>query len=251
MTNSEQIQDLKKKAQNKSLPASAVAALNKRIAELEKSEPKKSGSTKLNKSKTKPKFKEGEKVYLKAGDKDETYTIRQSLGWNKEIGINIYGLKDAKGDDVSHVYESEIVSLEKKKSTKAEKPKKEKTKTSYKAAGKDVDEMDCEELEKLFAERKDKAKKSEKKSKTRPVIEKIVSNVATATKQAIDSVSAEDIKKNPKKFIEKCMNAEKSGEAFIGDLKSLLGEEYDKSEVSEGMEKILIHIKKLKEKYVD
>jgi hypothetical protein len=41
MTNKEKIEDYKKKAQNKSLPASAVAALNKMIADLEKSEEKK------------------------------------------------------------------------------------------------------------------------------------------------------------------------------------------------------------------
>jgi hypothetical protein len=232
MTNAEQIQDLKRKAQNKSLPASAVAALNKMIAELEKSEPKKSSSTNnhyisfLDKKKN---FKQTDKVFVGADSYDK------AVAWGKKNLEN---------------FNYDMIKIGKGKTTKSDKPKKEKTKTSYKASGKDVDEMDCEELEKLFKARKAKAKKSEKKSKTRPVIEKIVSNVATATKQAIDSVSVEDIKKDPKKFIEKCMKAEKSGEEFINDLKSLLGEEYDKSEVSEGMEKILIHIKELKAKYV-
>lgn len=49
MTNKEKIEDYKKRAQNKSLPASAVAALNKMIAELEKEEPKKDKSDSASK----------------------------------------------------------------------------------------------------------------------------------------------------------------------------------------------------------
>lgn len=198
---------------------------------------------------SKAKYKKGDKVHYTeklSGFNNKTVLIVETVKFDEEASNPgyFYGFKD------SNLSSHEDYLVNAKKGAKEKKADKPKTKTSYKAAGKDVDEMDCEELEQMFKERKAKAKKSEKKSKTRPVIEKIVSNVATATKQAIDSVSVEDIKKNPKKFIEKCMKAEKSGEEFINDLKSLLGEEYDKSEVSEGMEKILIHIKELKAKYV-
>lgn len=200
---------------------------------------------------SKAKYKKGDKVHYTeklSGFNNKTVLIVESVKYDagEETGKPGYFYTFKESNLSSH----EDYLVNSKKGAKASKADKPKTKTSYKASGKDVDEMDCEELEKLFKERKAKAKKSEKKSKTRPVIEKIVSNVATATKQAIDSVSVEDIKKDPKKFIEKCMKAEKSGEEFINDLKSLLGEEYDKSEVSEGMEKILIHIKQLKAKYV-
>ncbi len=109
--------------------------------------------------------------------------------------------------------------------------------------------MTCEELEAFYAARKAKQAKSEKKSKTRPIMEKIVNNVANATKHAIENIAAEDIKKNPKKFIDKFEKAEKAGEAFVASLKDILGEDYDKSEVHEGMEKVIILIKGLKEKY--
>lgn len=50
MTKQEEIQDLKRRAQNKSLPASAVAALNKMIADLEKEESSKEEPKKESKS---------------------------------------------------------------------------------------------------------------------------------------------------------------------------------------------------------
>jgi hypothetical protein len=133
------------------------------------------------------------------------------------------------------------------KAKKAKGSKKEKS--TYKVDGKDLSEVPCDELRQKWEERKANAAKSEKKTKTKPIFERVVANVATATKQAIENVSAEDIKSDPKKYFAKFDRAEKAGEEFIASLKDLFGEDYDKSEVAAGMKTVIDVIKEKKEKY--
>lgn len=77
-----------------------------------------------------------------------------------------------------------------------------KTKTTHKYKGKTVpelDDKDCEDLIKETQERRKKAAKAEKKSKSRPIIEKVTVPIVKAVKKVIENIPAADLKDDPKK----------------------------------------------------
>lgn len=123
---------------------------------------------------------------------------------------------------------------------------------TYKYKGKTLKELtkeDCDELRKDVKERRQKAAKAEKKSKSKPVIEKIAGNVATAVKQAVKNVSAADIKDNPKVEINKMEAIEKLAKKFLADLRGILGDDYDKESIDGEFKEVHDMIKDLKKKY--
>lgn len=127
------------------------------------------------------------------------------------------------------------------------KPKKEKLVSTYK--GKkftDLDEKDCEELLADIKARRAKALDSSAKSKSKPVIDKVAANVATAVKQAIDNVPAADIDKAK---IEKFKKLEVAAKNFMAEMKSILGEDYDKESVQDEFKQITDLIEALRKKY--
>jgi len=122
----------------------------------------------------------------------------------------------------------------------------------FKAGDKDLSSAskeDCEELLRQHRERRAKAAKSEKKSKTKPVIEKVAANVATAVKQAVDNVSAADIKANPKGEISKMERIAKAAKTFLAEMRSILGDDYDKDSIDDEFKDLHALIKDLKKKY--
>lgn len=139
-----------------------------------------------------------------------------------------------------------------KKAKKEKKKKKQSPVTTYKYKNKsikDLDESECAEMKKEVAERRAKAKASGKKSKSKPVIEKITGNVATAVKQAINNESADDIKKDPKKFIARAEKIEKAAVSFLTEMKSILGDDFDKDAIEDEFADIHKLILDLKKKY--
>ncbi len=158
--------------------------------------------------------------------------------------------------------ENEIKDLEKqleKSSTKApakeKKPKKTKAKkkqspvVTYKHKGKSIKELsklECDELIKEVQARRDAAAKSSNKSKSKPVIEKVAGNVAKAVKQAVENVPVKDIDKTE---INKFKRIEKAAEAFVTEMKSILGADFDKESVKDEFAEITKLIEALRKKY--
>lgn len=142
--------------------------------------------------------------------------------------------------------------IKKDKKSPAKTTKGKKQKVTYQYKGKQIKELteeDCDELRKDVAARRQKAAKAEKKSKSKPVIEKISGNVAQAVKQAIKNVSAADIKDNPKKEIDKMKLIAIEAKKFVTKIKSILGDDYNASAVKEEFKDIDALIKEIEQKY--
>jgi len=153
MTKQEEIQDLKRRAQNKSLPASAVAALNKMIADLEKEESKKDV-----KEKTSPK---------------EDYTHYEDAVTTSIEELGEMSRGDAQGVAEAHVsiikkgYKDNFAAnLTAKEILKKGETKKEEKKESKKP------DYDCDELIEKAKKAAKKAKESAKKSANKPEVTK-------------------------------------------------------------------------------
>lgn len=128
-----------------------------------------------------------------------------------------------------------------------------KIKVPAKSTIKEEGDVTCEELLAQLQTRKKNHDKANKAYATTSISEKIGNNLASAVSKAIDNVSAEDIKKSPKKYIEKFESVQKEAKAFLNNLKSILGEDFDKEDILAPMEEVIQkHIdnlrKKLKEK---
>jgi hypothetical protein len=123
------------------------------------------------------------------------------------------------------------------------------TKKESKSKEKDEDHVTCEDLLKEYEERLKKHNKAAKKYATTSISEKIGNNMASAVAKALDNVSAEDLKKSPKKYIEKFETVQKEAKAFLGKLKSILGEDFDKEDILAPLEEVIQkHIDNIKTK---
>lgn len=108
----------------------------------------------------------------------------------------------------------------------------------------------CEELEKKWNERREKAKKAAKKHKTISVSEQIGNNIASAVGKVIDDIAAKDIEKNPSKYIKAFEKVEASFKSAMGELEPLLGDDFDEKELIQPFEEILgKFITEIKAKY--
>lgn len=137
-----------------------------------------------------------------------------------------------------------------KKSPKEKKVKKPaKPVVTYKHKGKSIKELsklECDELIKEIKARRESAAKSSNKSKSKPVIEKVAGNVAKAVKQAVENVPANEIDKAE---INKFKRIEKAAEAFVTEMKSILGDDFNKKAVKDEFAEITSLIEKLRKKY--
>ena len=163
---------------------------------------------------------------------------------------------------------AELEKLKEKPAAKAPAPAKAKAEPKAKAPAKptptpkakakapakkkpDVEHPTCEELEKKWNERREKAKKAAKKHKTTSVSEQIGNNIASAVGKVIDDIAAKDIEKNPTKYINAFEEVEDSFKTAMGKLKPLLGDDFDSKELIQPFEEILgKFIAEIKAKYV-
>ncbi len=107
----------------------------------------------------------------------------------------------------------------------------------------------CKELLDLYDKRKASHDKSQNKHKTDSVSDKIGNNIASAISKAMDNVSAEEIKKSPRKYIAKFKEIKKELRAFITKLKPLLGEDFDMDELISPLESVISeHIQNIEKK---
>ncbi len=125
-----------------------------------------------------------------------------------------------------------------------------KPKATYKGKPlKELNEENCQELLKENRDRMESAKKSAKKSKSKPVIEKITANVVKAAKKAIENVSVEDIKNNPNKelgLMDKVISATKK---YLNELKTILGDDWDSEAITDEIKPLVDLVKDLRKKY--
>lgn len=118
--------------------------------------------------------------------------------------------------------------------------------------GKEISRDDadyCEKLLKAWNKRREKAKASAKKSKTKPVFEKITEGVESEVFRAIKNVPVKKISENPDKYIKLFKDIEDHTEKFLTGFKQLLGEDYDRDDIKESLKPIKEFIEKLKEKF--
>jgi hypothetical protein len=163
---------------------------------------------------------------------------------DNEVG-KVVTLSEAKAH--KKVIGEEYLNKGTKKKTAGRKPR---AITTYKGKQlKDLDDAECAELKEAVKARREKQAKSEKKSKTRPVIEKVASNVAQAAKQAIKNIPVSDIKDDPKGEITKMQKLESLTRKYLSDMRSILGEDYDKETIDGEMADIHKIITDLKKKY--
>ena len=91
----------------------------------------------------------------------------------------------------------------------------------------------CDKLKAAFRKRRAAAKSTAgKRRKTKPVFGVITNSVKNAVSKALYSVSTKEIEKNPKQFLAKAERLEKSAMRFLEDFKSILGNDYKKSNIT-------------------
>ncbi len=125
-------------------------------------------------------------------------------------------------------------------------------KYTYKFKGKELpalDDKDCADLIKETKERRQKAAKSEKKSKSRPIIEKVVTPIVKSVKKAIENIPAADLKDDSGKELTRVDKAIAATKKYIMELKTILGEDFDKDTVDDEMKELHTLSKELHKKY--
>ncbi len=91
-------------------------------------------------------------------------------------------------------------------------------------------------------------KASAKKTKTKPVIEKVAHHAAQAAKSVIHSIPVETLKANPKAQFNKIEAYIKLTHEYIKKSKELMGDEYDAEEVSDEIKELRDYVKELEKK---
>jgi len=109
---------------------------------------------------------------------------------------------------------------------------------------------DCDELLKRWRERRQKAKDMGKKRKTKPVFTKISEGVVSAVEKAIKNVPKADIKAQPVRTVKKFEVLRDAADQFLKAFKSVLGEDYVKTEAEKELSDLEGLISSLQEKYV-
>lgn len=140
-----------------------------------------------------------------------------------------------------------------KKAVKTEKPAKpSKQPKKFVFEGKEISEDDVDYCEKLLAaleRRRTKRRASQKKFKTKSVMQRITDQVGNAVETAIDNLSAKEIATSPKQVIGKIDTLKKKFREFLEAFKSLLGKEYKKSHIDKSIQEIETLIKNIEKKY--
>jgi hypothetical protein len=140
----------------------------------------------------------------------------------------------------------------KKASPKKAVAKKPKEKRYVEVKGKKVYEDDdnfCDALIEQWRKRKEKAKKLGGARKTKPVTQRVASNIASAVTKGIKTIGKDEIKKNPKKAISRMERLEEAGKEFLEAYKDILGDTITQKEIKEEFEGLDKIIAKIKERY--
>ena len=148
-----------------------------------------------------------------------------------------------------------VKSAPKKKGKRGRPAKQEKApakpKVKYKTEPKsDGSVPDCDELLKRWRERRQKAKDMGKKRRTKPVFTKISEGVVSAVEKAIKNVPKADIKAQPVRTVKKFEVLRDAADKFLKAFKSVLGEDYIKTEAEKELSDLEGLISTLQEKYV-
>lgn len=200
-------------------------------------------------------------------------TTLSKIDWEREV-IDLFaennemsnsdaqGVFDAQQSNMDKLYEKSVTpksaakqlnKLSTSKSKKSTKELKSKNRFLFKFKGKDyteLDEIECNELIAHIQERREAAKKSEKKTKSRPVIEKIATPIVRAVKTAVENIPDKDIKDKPKtelSKIDKAIAATKR--LLLMELKTILGDDFDKDTVDDELKELHALSKELHKKY--
>lgn len=112
-----------------------------------------------------------------------------------------------------------------------------------------ADEPDCDTLLSQFRERRQKAKQSSKKRKTKPVFRKIASDVTDAVEKAIKNVPKKKLKESPKDVIKKFGALQNAAQAFLRAFKNILGEDYKETQSNIELNELEKMINSLIKKY--
>jgi hypothetical protein len=148
-----------------------------------------------------------------------------------------------------------VKSAPKKKGKRGRPAKQEKApakpKAKYKTEPKsDGSVPDCDELLKRWRERRQKAKDMGKKRRTKPVFTKISEGVVSAVEKAIKNVPKADIKAQPVRTVKKFEVLRDAADQFLKAFKSVLGEDYVKTEAEKELADLEGLISSLQEKYI-
>lgn len=114
---------------------------------------------------------------------------------------------------------------------------------------KELNEENCRELLAEVEQRRKSAKASAKRSKSKPVIEKIAGSVVSAAIKAVKNVSVEEIKDDPKKELGRMDQLLVATRKYLGELKTILGDDFDAETVSEEIKPLMDLVKELRKKY--
>ncbi len=233
--------------------ADMIAAWEKKLPKDKKPQPQrvKKSADDVKPKKIKVKFKVGDEVIFfghQGESKPSVFVVKELLGKDEEIGDMIYRIQNK--NDLEDKVDRLQRTLLKYKPGKHNKPAK--TKTTYKFKGKAVSDLDadeCAELQKQTAERRKKAAAAEKKSKSRPIIEKVTVPIVKAVKKAIENIPAADLKDDPKKELTMVDKAIAATKRFMIELKGIFGEDWDKEAVDGEMKDLHTLGKELHKKY--
>lgn len=247
MTNAEIDKEIEKVKNNKFLPESVKAI---EIAELE-------SKRTSGKSSTKKEYTEFEREVtdLVVDELEIPNSDAQGMVEAKESELRGFFEKGSSAKSAFKKVFEKSPSEKKKSSVKKEtknpvkKQAKKTKKAEYMVGDKKLQEVDCEELYAQAQQRLNKAKSSEKKYRTKPVIEKVGHNIVQAASQAMKNVPIEKIKDDPEKWAKKFEALKKAAEKFAHETQSILGEDYDAAAIKEEFKPMVEFIKMIKEKY--
>lgn len=114
--------------------------------------------------------------------------------------------------------------------------------------GRPLNEIPCDELVAMLEERRAKHSKSERKSKTKPVMKKITTDITQAVSKAIDDIPAKKLKAHKRKVIASLKNLKKKAGEFAQAFKTVLGSDYEASPIKTMMSDIDKQISDLENK---
>jgi hypothetical protein len=222
-----------------------VAAWQKKLDEADKEKPGDKERT-IENQKNYGNYSQSKSEHLAIAKK-----LRRNAGLQNNINwANAYEAVAIKHEAAALKHKDEPTNKQDIKQHKTALPRKKKNDITYK--GKlitELDEKDCEDLLRETKERRANAAKSEKKSKSRPIMEKVSAPIVKAVIKAIDNIPAADLKDAPKKELSKIDKAIALTKAFLNDLKGILGEDWDKDVVIDELQDLIHFSKELHKKY--
>ncbi len=213
MKNQEQIDKLKKAIASPATPENFKESMRKKLAELE--------ATESPVKKEKPVKEESLEQKYKRGVREAKNNYRYPVGGRSK---------------------EEVIKKKKKGKPKVSSS----PKFTAKRDGDDA-EPGCDELLKRFNDRREAAKKSQRKAKTIPVFTKISSDVVNAVEKAIKNVPIVLIDKKEINRFESLKNAAQN---FLKEFRFVLGDHYDSKDSEKEIKELEDLISKLENKYL-